>query len=689
MTTVFDSTRPCSSKSKQPGRYTRNELEVIAKSRKIKNVAKKNMDALCAELKGSPASVEAEAGPKSVATSTPALLISGKPCGTKFAKSGGYTRAELLAMAKKYKITNAAKKNMDVLCQDLHTKMVNPTTTTAPPPKTPTKSKAKTKTTDKPKPKAATKSKAYAKMIKMIHKKDPYAFSPNYTFNEAQKRWELIPGAPRAMYSFLTLKSKDDAELTEIMEKEYDVRLQKDMHRTHNDLIRLVLAYQNSKLILAKKMKDKSLEDIIGLVKRLHTPNGVQQIMNSYASSPSNMKRSVLIDLILAMDTEKLSQAQLKDLSQFVGQSQSQSVKSKDGSAPYFNVVQKLYPKEFRYIRSLNANKAVSSFTKKLIQHKMKKYPMKMQTSVVIPVAYGHYNRGRPGDIEVRSTEVRVSGYSHLATDSVANDITGLTKNKAWFRAQKAYQTSLSKVDQLLIFSYTYGGDQMYHSWLSGKFNPAKLMRSIVETYQHDSKYILPILPMLYKQYLTSPADFESFMTNNFKKTLSGGERSELVDLFAVPDALQRSNQAKIISWMIRNLPKAQPTFYDGIFTRYEVYLNNIIQAAPPTQEPLVVYKGLKGRDFIKFDKNNVFENEYFVSTSCSIAEAKRFAKANCCLMKITILKGTKCLFPVFTFYPNELEILFPTKRKFYLTKRAYHPGNDKYILTENVVVVN
>jgi hypothetical protein len=62
---------------------------------------------------------------------------------------------------------------------------------------------------------------------------------------------------------------------------------------------------------------------------------------------------------------------------------------------------------------------------------------------------------------------------------------------------------------------------------------------------------------------------------------------------------------------------------------------------------------------------------------------------SKCCLLKITILAGTRCIFPIFSYFPHEKEILFPTGRKFYLVKPPYKPGNDKTSRTENVVVVN
>lgn len=711
--TTFDPTRPCSSKSKKPDRYTRTELETVAKSYDIQDIQKKTMDKLCTELKSMS---QKQATPKP--TTTPVIekqkifTILGKPCGTKFAKSGGYTRKELVELAEKYKVENVKKKNMDKLCQEIQAHLPSPPTmigsvlqslknaaayviTGSPKTKT-TKQNAvvpkkkavvqKSKTTKQSAVVSKKKALAQKKMLTMIHKKDPNAFLPNYFFNPSTKTWEFISGAPTKLYRESELKLKENSELMGILQNIYHV--DKNKLKPHDDLVKLLLIYQSSKLLVAKKLKDKSLDEIIAIIKNLKISDHVQQIMNKYKFNSTDYKRSMLIEMIVNTDQTKLSKDQMKQLSQTLGadpREWNHQTMTSSGT-----VVQKLFPKEFRSIRSIDTNKAVASLTKKILQLKTKKNPIKSKAVFYAPMKYVKYNNGNDKKLKFMGRNVSIAGYPNLPKNWIGNDVTGLTKNRSWFEEQKKYQQNLSKVDQLLILSYTYGGDQIYHSWVSGKFKRRQFELSISEKYSTSTEHLLPILPILYKIYLRNPSKFSTFLKNNFASTLQTKDRDELIKYLREPDPLHSSIQFQMIGWMIQHLSVAKASFYDVLFKNYELCLNQIIQSSPPVQHTMVVYKGLKDRDFIRFDKEtNVFENNYFVSTSIDFVQSKRFAKHNCCLLKITVLKGTKCLFPIFTYYPTELEVLFPTKRKFYLTKEVYKPGNDKYIQTENVVVVN
>lgn len=108
--------KECSSKSRSKNRYTRKELDELAKANNIKDYKKKNMDILCEELKPF---LNKNKSP------TPDIVEFDvkRPCNSKTRKSDRYTKKELIELCKKLNINHKISDTIDTLCNLINDKL--------------------------------------------------------------------------------------------------------------------------------------------------------------------------------------------------------------------------------------------------------------------------------------------------------------------------------------------------------------------------------------------------------------------------------------------------------------------------------------------------------------------------------------------------------------------------------------
>lgn len=116
----MDPLRPCNSKSRAKNRYTRAELEELAKQKGIKDISKKTIDVLSKEISSAPTK-PSTAPAKPVKT---LLLDPTRACGTNGPNK--YSRSELIDIAKKVGITKTSKMTMKDICYMLRTMQTKP-----------------------------------------------------------------------------------------------------------------------------------------------------------------------------------------------------------------------------------------------------------------------------------------------------------------------------------------------------------------------------------------------------------------------------------------------------------------------------------------------------------------------------------------------------------------------------------
>jgi hypothetical protein len=116
--------KECSSKSRGINRYTRKELDELAKINNIKDYKKKNMDILCEELK--PFLNKNKSHVPDVKKSSVIQFDVKRPCNSKTRKSDRYTKKELLELCKKLNINHKTSDTIDNLCEFISKKLNKP-----------------------------------------------------------------------------------------------------------------------------------------------------------------------------------------------------------------------------------------------------------------------------------------------------------------------------------------------------------------------------------------------------------------------------------------------------------------------------------------------------------------------------------------------------------------------------------
>lgn len=284
----------------------------------------------------------------------------------------------------------------------------------------------------------------------------------------------------------------------------------------------------------------------------------------------------------------------------------------------------------------------------------------------------------------------------------VATDIDGLQRNENWFAMQKAYQMTLPFVKQLVVLSYTHGGDVMIHAYLDNRFD-------IAATFSNDkyrASFVYPLYPVLvYMLTSISPARrlewIDMVKSSAISSKLSPTGVKEILqqcgafDQTYSPQHPPRRGDAlfknyKVVVDTLFRKPTMAYAFYDALMKEYVHLLKRIIHESPPLFHNLVVYKGVTSVAYMDFTQNNMYTNKRFISTTYSapIATGSTFTSPKCCVQKITLLKGTQCLYPVITYY-REYEILLPPDRKMYASSKLYVPKYGSKKETMNLVITN
>lgn len=500
--------------------------------------------------------------------------------------------------------------------------------------------------------------------------KDPNKNAINYYFNENTKKWELIPGAPHQVYTYSFLLSKPKETLQTLLKEEFVVSF--DKYNSEKQLAYIYLRLQTAKILIAKMTMNKSLEEL----KKISPNDNVK----TYKT------RGGVINKIIAPST-KISEKELKELANKLG------VKYEGGSIELLQpkeiltTAQVLFPSEFKFIKNISSqktNKVLNKFIHKTYQKKIKKAPKSNKVFTTFEMSY-NYDHNK---FKFFKKTNRLSGYTHLPNDLSENDITGIVNNKRWFQEQEKYQKKLNKYEQDLILSYTYAGDQLIHSWINKTFERKLFENNFQTKFMSFDSRLMPFLPIM-AILVSDPKD-----GNKNKKKISSYFQNNKNDIITMLNKVVNYSDPSedeyfVLEVLNKNLKKVNSGFYDFIFENYKRSLDKLIIMSPPLQHDLVVYKGVKTDNFLKFDpKTNYFENKIFISTSIDSNVSKSFVGGTCCLLKIKIMKGTKCLFPIFTYFPSELEILFPTGRKYYLTKDSYKSFSAD-VTVKNIVVVN
>lgn len=385
------------------------------------------------------------------------------------------------------------------------------------------------------------------------------------------------------------------------------------------------------------------------------------------------------------------------------------------------SIIHSILRKEYRHIQNSRSLHKLKTIVQRFRRYRIRD---KVQKKISVKIYYNNFkvngvvnllsNTKRP--LRYNAHEAEFSGYSEVMyrRQFVGTDIDGLKKNEDWFDLQRAYQMNLPFLKKLIILTYTHGGDKIIHSLIgipASTFNIGYTFVGADGTYMRK-KYLTSFVYPLYPVFIflltsTSPSrrtEFIEFVKSSVRHP-NPGKLSVINDILeksgAYNDAYSPHHHVQRGDDLFRHYKEVvgnifekawmKKDFYILLLKQYKSILEKIISEAPPLLHALVVYKGVQSVDYMQFDVNNMYTNNRFLSTTydAKTAANESFTTEDCCLQKIILLKATKCLYPIMSYY-NEYEILLAPGKKLYATSKLYRPqGGVSQKRTMNLVVTN
>jgi hypothetical protein len=244
------------------------------------------------------------------------------------------------------------------------------------------------------------------------------------------------------------------------------------------------------------------------------------------------------------------------------------------------------------------------------------------------------------------SIEYSSSNYNESNVDYYLKDKCEPSFDIDWFYQQHYFCQNLSKEDVMTIRGYTYIGDKIINRWLLENDEWWTILINILIDVEFNTQYF-----PFFMSFIKVISD-ESFVS-----TLPQNQQS-ILKQFA-PYLYNSESYNLLMFFKNKMLWKG---FWDIVLREYHIALNAIIKRAPPTSHCLSVWRGSKTAYWLNSrNKDNIIIDS-FTSTSLDIRTTKEFREEECCLLKITLPKNTRCLFiSGFSSEPSEAEILLPS----------------------------
>lgn len=326
------------------------------------------------------------------------------------------------------------------------------------------------------------------------------------------------------------------------------------------------------------------------------------------------------------------------------------------------------------------------SATKQLVHRKY--------TTLILQKYLSEFINSKTLDIPVKQfyKDNNVSMYNDIALEEVSSDNYIFLQDKHkqthvsedWLRKQHEYILSLS-IEQLFnIYGYTHHGDEQVNNYLRGTFDEDLFMGYISDVeYLEDStgqtffRYFPLFFPTLkfINMHYTRGAITEELLGRHFSS--SSHALKNTIKVLCDPSVPSSQKYGILINDVITYINIES---WNKILEIYSRSLEEIIRNAPPTTEPMYLYRGVETDFYLKGFMNSrkkLFKPKSFVSTSSSITVAHNFTDSSsifsdCCFMRLFVPVGTCLLFVTgLSQHMDESEFLLNKDVTFYIEKSS------------------
>lgn len=235
-----------------------------------------------------------------------------------------------------------------------------------------------------------------------------------------------------------------------------------------------------------------------------------------------------------------------------------------------------------------------------------------------------------------------------------------------WFKKQDEYIERLPLKDKKTLNGYTVSGDTILNNYIRGTLDMKRfrenVQRAIKNSEEEEWEEGDIDIECLAVQACDVLKDPKQNVSKYFDYMSEWGSYEK--DWYSKLKAAVVANAYKKVSNALKKLfDTTKDSFWIECVKKFKVDLERIINGAPSVDKPFIVFRGVKDDYFLKKNKHGIYNNEGFISTTMDLRVIRKFTETKCCLKRITLSKGTKCLFlGGVSRVPEECEILLSNK---------------------------
>jgi hypothetical protein len=241
------------------------------------------------------------------------------------------------------------------------------------------------------------------------------------------------------------------------------------------------------------------------------------------------------------------------------------------------------------------------------------------------------------------------------------------------------YLKNLSLKDKFTVYGYTYNGDNYAKIYLMNGPESESFRSYLKAHITPDQNRSITFYSKVY-----FPLYFQCMEVLNQSDFSINHLHTPINFLSTLKDYYNKNLITESYLLLIKNLNYFKDNFIAAATKIFIDDLQRIIENSPSTINEMILYRGVKDKYFMQ-DDSQIFINKTFMSTTYDVNTSfEKFAGDSCCVKKIIVKPGTKCLFmESLTQVSYENEVLLGLNNKFKIIETNVTDylmaGNEEY----------
>lgn len=269
-------------------------------------------------------------------------------------------------------------------------------------------------------------------------------------------------------------------------------------------------------------------------------------------------------------------------------------------------------------------------------------------------------------NVKVRLREAMKYQYIFLRDEhGDANNI-----DETWLKRQCDYVMNLTTEELFNLYGLTFHGDAFVNNYLRGTFDPVEFKQYLINIDPANTEDYFPL-------FFPALRVIAKYGASTIPIILEDSSPPGIINtaLSLIGTQVPNSEKYKILVDIGKHF--SYERFWISVLEEYAQSVQKIIQNAPATTQPMMLYRGVKSdyylTNFMKNHKDRIHVGNSFLSTSSAIHVASYFSEletSNCCFIRIFVPKGIRLLAMMgVSSFIDEHEFLLGNRTQFFITK--------------------